>query len=238
MNTRGLFITGTDTGVGKTVLTALLALWLRRAGKSVGVMKPVETGVDPLCHSAANSDARFLMETAQLDLPSEAVCQFRYKTAASPWQAAGQEGAPVRLPAIRAAFDQLASKTDWMLVEGIGGLRVPLNAEDCVADLARALGLPVLIATRYALGTQNHTLMTVDVARAWSLDIAGLAFCRSEAAPLTPVEQAQPALLGERCGLQTVLEIPYFPEMETGRLPPLEHLPKSLQKALDQLLEP
>lgn len=220
MKTRGFFITGTDTGVGKTVATALLLKALQRRGLNVGVMKPVETGVDPECHSAANSDARFLIEAGGLDDDPGDVCVYRFKTPASPHQAARAEGRELELRPILEAYGRLAARHDWMLVEGIGGLLAPLNASECAADLARALGLPLIIVTRYTLGTQNHTRLTVEAARQRDLKIAALLFNTAGPEPLTPIEQAQPGLAAELCRVALTGELPFIPELgQGGRLP-------------------
>jgi len=219
MNSRGFFITGTDTGVGKTVATALLLKAMQRRGLNVGVMKPVETGVDPECHSAANSDARFLSEAGELDDDPGDVCVYRFKMPASPHQAARAEGQRLELNPILDAYRRLAARHDWMLVEGIGGLLAPLNATECAADLVRALDLPLIIVTRYAVGTQNHTRLTVEAARQWNLKIAALLFNAAGPEPLTPIEQAQPGLAAELCGVALTGELPFIPELDQGGLP-------------------
>lgn len=206
----GFFITGTDTGIGKTGVTAALLLGYRELGLDAGVMKPVETGVDPECHSVANSDARFLMEAGDIQDAPEEVCVYRYKTPASPWQAAMEQGEEVDLDRIAKTFTNLAARHERMLVEGVGGLMVPLAANKTVADLAAQLGLPLIVVTRYTLGTQNHTLLTVERAQSLGLQVAGLVFNQTEPGPLSPVEQKQPALLSEWTGLPVLGEIPFM----------------------------
>ncbi len=217
---KGFFITGTDTGVGKTVVTAILLSWLKDQGERVGVMKPVECGVDPECFSAANSDAHFLMEVADGQDNDNEVCPFRFKTPASPYQAGLIEGRAVDLEKIIATFSALASRHDWMLIEGIGGLMVPLTSNEVVADLALTLKLPLILVTRYSLGTQNHTLLTIEVARQRGLPIAGLVFNKTSAAPLSSIEQSQPTLLCARTGLPLLAEIPFIKETTVDNLSP------------------
>ena len=221
---RGFFITGTDTGVGKTLVTAILLSWLKNQGERVGVMKPVECGVDPECFSAANSDARFLMEVADVhdngqDDDNE-VCPFRYKTPASPYQAGLIEDRGVDLEKIIATFSTLTRRHDWMLIEGIGGLMVPLTSNEVVADLALKLKLPLILVTRYSLGTQNHTLLTIEVARQRGLPIAGLVFNKMDDTPLSSIEQSQPTLLCARTGLPLLAEIPFIKETTVDNLSP------------------
>ncbi len=206
----GYFITGTDTGVGKTTATATLLLWCQSRGLDVGVMKPMETGVDPECHSSANSDARFLMEIGAIQDAPEDVCPFRFKTPASPWQAAIHEGQPVDLDWIVSVYEKLAARHDRMLVEGVGGLMVPLVPGLVVADLAAKLKLPLILVTRYTLGTQNHTLLTIDHARRRGLHLAGLVFSQTEPGDLSILEKSQPSLLSQWTGLPVLGEIPFL----------------------------
>ena len=124
---QGYFITGTDTNVGKTVVTACLANLFKNRGENVGVMKPIETGVDPECSSSANSDAKFLIEVTGVQDALEDVCPYRLKTPASPYQAAKIEGKELYPEKILERFCTLQSKHSMMLVEGIGGLLVPIT---------------------------------------------------------------------------------------------------------------
>ena len=167
---QGLFVTGTDTSVGKTVVACALAETLRRRHVDVGVMKPIETGVGP----QGPLDAISLRESAGVDDPLELICPQRFELPAAPSVAAAHEGRRVDRAAIRRAFDSLAARHDRMLVEGAGGLLVPIEPGWFMADLARDLGLPLLVVTRASLGTVNHTLLTLEVAAARGLAIAGV----------------------------------------------------------------
>ena len=167
---RGLFVTGTDTGVGKTFVTTALARALRAAGVDVGVMKPIETGVP----AAGPEDARALRAAAGVDDPLELVCPVRFALPASPEAAARAEQRTVPLPTIREAFQTLARRHEFMLVEGAGGLLVPIDAATDMADLARELALPLLVVARPALGTVNHTRLTLEAARARGLAVLGV----------------------------------------------------------------
>jgi dethiobiotin synthetase len=166
----GLFITGTDTGVGKTVVGCALVEALRRRRLDVGVMKPIETGVGP----QGPLDAISLAESASTTDDLELVCPQRFALPAAPIAAAEAEGRKVDLGAIRAAFDQLAPRHERMVVEGAGGLLVPIRADYTMADLARDFALPLLVVTRATLGTINHTLLTLEVARHRGLAVAGV----------------------------------------------------------------
>jgi len=167
---RGLFVTGTDTGVGKTVVGCALVEALRRRRVDVGVMKPIETGVGP----QGPLDAISLAESAQTSDELALVCPERFALPAAPSAAAAAEGRRVDLDAIRAAFDALAARHERMVVEGAGGLLVPIRDAYTMADLARDFALPLLVVTRAALGTINHTQLTLEVAGHRGLPVAGV----------------------------------------------------------------
>jgi dethiobiotin synthetase len=153
----GLFVTGTDTGIGKTYVGCLLARELAENGHTVGVMKPAESG--------ANNDAEMLKRASRSTAPLSRIRPYRFKAALAPGLAAEREGRKLSLEKIRAEFGRLAKGHDGVLVEGAGGLLVPLAGEALVADLAALLGLPLLIVARPGLGTINHSLLTLAEAR-------------------------------------------------------------------------
>lgn len=201
---RGLFVTGTDTGVGKTFVGCAIVRGLRAAGIGVGVMKPVETGVP----SAGPEDARALRLAAGVDDPLEAICPQQFALPAAPSVAARAEGRRVSRPAIHAAWTTLRARHDFMLVEGAGGLLVPLDEEADVADLARELGLPVLLVARASLGTLNHTRLSLEAAAHRGLDVFGVAISHSaEREPES--DELNLEELRRRLGASLVLELPH-----------------------------
>lgn len=210
MATQGFFITGTDTGVGKTVTTACLLSLYRKHRLNVGVMKPVETGVDPECSSSANSDAKFLMEIAQCSDPLSQVCPVRLKTPASPLQAAEIENRSIDIDRIFSCFHQLADKYDHLLVEGVGGLLVPIKSDYLVCDLIRDLGLPLLVVARNALGTLNHTLLTLRAAQQAGIPIRGVILNRTQAGEKNAIEQGHAGIITELSGVPVLGEIPFL----------------------------
>ena len=220
MPAQGLFITGTDTGVGKTVVTAAILSWLRQQGQTVGVMKPIETGVDSECSSAANSDALFLMECGRLEDDLTEVCPIRLKPAASPYQAGLIENRTLQPEAIISAYRTLSEKYDWMLVEGVGGVKVPITREYAVVDLIRDLGLPAIVVARYQLGTLNHTLMTVDTLKQNSIPVRGVVFNPTESEALNTIEQDQPRLIEELSGVKVLGKFPYIKNLNTQSFSP------------------
>ncbi len=173
---RGFFVTGTDTNVGKTIVAASLAVWAREAFGSAAVMKPVATGAmwDRRERRWLSEDAALLRAASGCDAPWDWITPALYREPLAPLTAAVRERRPVRLKPIEAAFKRLSGRYPCIIVEGIGGLLVPLTPRSTVADLARSLGLPLIIVARTSLGTLNHTLLTIACARAAGLRIAGV----------------------------------------------------------------
>jgi len=220
MPAQGLFITGTDTGVGKTVVTAAILAWLRHQGLKTGVMKPLETGVDRECSSAANSDALFLMECGDIEDDLSEVCPIRLKPAASPYQAALIENRTIEPEKIVSAYRNLADKYDWMLVEGIGGVQVPITRDYRVVDLMRDLGLPAVVVTRYPLGTLNHTVLTLDALKQNGIPVKGIIFNRTRSGELDAIEQDQPRLIEALSGTEVLGEFPFIDPLDTRSFTP------------------
>jgi len=167
---RGLFITGTDTGVGKTLVASALAAWCRLQGIDVGVMKPIATGA----RRTISSDARMLAQAAGVGDPWPLINPVCYRDPLAPSVAAQRAHRPVRLAAVVRAFQELSQRHELLVVEGIGGLLVPLSRRTTVVEVIRLLDLPLLIVARRRLGTLNHTLLTVEHARRAGLAVAGV----------------------------------------------------------------
>jgi dethiobiotin synthetase len=160
----GIFVTGTDTGVGKTFVTAGLALALRARGVDVGVVKAVQTG---------DGDAETLKAWAELDEEPEEIAAFSFAEPLAPLVAARLEGQTLELGGVAARIRELA-RYDVTVVEGAGGLLVPVGPDWTIGDLAAELALPTVIVARAGLGTVNHTLLTVAEARRLGLEVAGV----------------------------------------------------------------
>ncbi len=234
MASSGYFITGTDTGIGKTVATAALQAVLQSEGRSTGIMKPIETGVDAHCSSSANSDAKFLLEAAGLTDELSDICPVRLKTPAAPYQAALMEGVDIDVSLILAAYQRLAEKYEVMLVEGVGGLLVPISKNYAVIDLISDMGLPVLIVAGYQLGTLNHTLMTLRNLKEKNLTVTGILMTQFDPEPLTEVEQQQPELISELSGVPILGELPYIDNLSTNSFTGefLNHLRQNIHPSL------
>jgi dethiobiotin synthetase len=172
----GLFITGTDTEVGKTYVAALVARSLRAAGHRVGVYKPAASGCRSLEGELVSDDAVALWGAAGRPGELERVCPQRFRAPLAPHLAAREEGRRLNPQLLRTGIEYWQSRSDVLLVEGAGGLMSPLGEEEYVADLAYDLGFPLIVVARNALGTINHTLQTLIAAASFQegLPIAGI----------------------------------------------------------------
>ena len=210
---RGVFITGTDTGVGKTLVTTALAVCLTQRGLSVGAMKPVETGYGD--EGAAGSDAARLYAAAGMTDPVEAMSPYRFPDPLAPIDAARRAGTTIRLQKIVAAFRTLAARHELMLIEGAGGVLVPISKQADMRDLIERIGLPVLVVGRAAIGGINHVLLTVEALARRRIAIAGIILNRTKDAASATVDGMQEsstvALLRERSGAPVIGPLPYEP---------------------------
>jgi dethiobiotin synthetase len=213
---RGWFVTGTDTGVGKTLVVCALLRALRARGIDAGAMKPIETGVGP----GGPADAIALRIAAGERDPLADVCPQPFALAAAPAAAARAEGRTVDLAAIDAAYARLRARRDFLVVEGAGGLLVPIDAKLTMADLAQRMGLPLLVVARAALGTINHTRLTLAAARARGLTLAGVVISYSGGV-LSAADEANLAELRGELGAALIGEIP---PLAAGELPAPEQL--------------
>jgi dethiobiotin synthetase len=171
MQSKGFFVTGTDTGVGKTVAAAALTRALVARGLRVAVMKPIASGSDPTREGLRNSDALTLMAAANVAAPYQAVNPYCFRPPISPHIAAREAGVAIDLAVLRSGFDSLAAGSDCVIVEGAGGWLAPISDSATMADLAAALDLPVLLVVGLRLGCLNHALLTRE-----SLSTRGVAF--------------------------------------------------------------
>jgi len=199
----GIFVTGTDTGVGKTVVATTLVGALRGRGVDVGVMKPFETGVG----ASGPADALALAQAAASSDPIDEICPVRLATPAAPNVAADLEGRAIDLGSVRSDFDRLAERHQAMVVEGAGGLLVPTRPPATMADLAGDLDLPLLVVARTALGTINHTLLTLAEAERRGLAVVGVVASHANG-PLDTADRANFAHLRAELGERLVGEIP------------------------------
>jgi dethiobiotin synthetase len=166
-----VFITGTDTGIGKTrVARALLRALARTGARTVG-MKPVAAGIPE--GAAEHEDVRALAQAGTLSVPPEVLCPYAFAPAIAPHLAAAQAGREITIEPLAAAFRQLATGADWVVVEGAGGVLVPINAREDLLDFARAMRLPVLLVVGMRLGCLNHALLSTLAIQVRGLQFAG-----------------------------------------------------------------
>ncbi len=203
----GIFITGTDTDVGKTVVSAGLALVLRGRGMKVGVMKPVATGCYGSDEKLISQDAAFLMEAAQNEYPP-LTSPSRFRNPLSPNVAAMLEKKEVDVPNILKSYRELQKHYDFIIVEGVGGLMVPLKKDYYVANLIRDMGLPIVIVSYAGLGAINHTLLTVDAATIRGLEVRGIIFNRVAVANYSLAELTNPKVIHDLSGVPILGSLP------------------------------
>ncbi|HYB99013.1 MAG TPA: dethiobiotin synthase [Candidatus Limnocylindrales bacterium] len=170
---RGLFITGTDTGVGKTVVTCAIAAALRERGMRVAVYKPVETGCSVRDGRRIGEDCQKLASAAGGGQSAEDVVSYLLLEPAAPLVAAQAENVTIDPARLTQDFARMASSADFTLVESAGGLLVPITARYSYRDLARELGLPLLCVVGSRLGCINHALLTLEAAQAAGIAVAG-----------------------------------------------------------------
>jgi len=208
-STKGIFITGTDTGVGKTIFTATLARLLKEKGVNVGVMKPVTSGCSEREGNLISADAELLAWGAGIQVTAE-VAPYLFREPVAPSVAAEMNHTRIEFSRILAAYHRLADEYDFVLVEGAGGLMVPLAGGLLVADLVKLLALPLLVVARPALGTVNHTLLTCFAARELGLDVRGTVINGYPDSPGT-AELSAPHLIDSLSCVPLLARLPAIP---------------------------
>lgn len=192
---KGIFVTGTDTDVGKTWVAAGLTAALRGRGLQAVYFKPMQSGCREEGGRLVATDARFARDLADLPEPLELLTPITLRLPLAPGVAAAHEGVPVDLDRVAAAVRELTRRYDFFVVEGAGGLYVPLiGTEFLVLDLVRWLGLPLLVVARAGLGTINHTALTVLAARRAGVRVTGVVINRYPENP-SLAEESNPAVI-------------------------------------------
>lgn len=204
---RGIFITGTDTGVGKTIVTAAVAAAFTAHGVNTGIMKPITAG--GAGSRTGLSDPDWLVSAMGVSDPPDLIAPYRFRTAAAPLIAAARDGLAIEPARIIGALQALAARHDCVVVEGIGGVLVPVTPDLFVADLAGQMGLPVLVVARTSLGSINHTLLTLDCLRSRGVPILGLVFNHPTRPPMAPEESETVTTILRLSGVRSFGELPY-----------------------------
>jgi dethiobiotin synthase len=214
----GIFVTGTDTGVGKTAVCGLLAGFLRARGVRAVTQKWVQTGCegDP-------GDLAAHWRLAGLSGPPvagrpEDLCPYRFRLPASPRLAAAREGREVEASVIEASFRRIAGRHDLVIVEGTGGFLVPLAEGLLAGDLVAAIGLPALVVVGNRLGCVNHALLTVEAIRRRGVPLLGVVFNRAGNDPRTAAEvlSDNPRAVAEASGVSVLGELPFLRDGARG----------------------
>lgn len=210
----GVFVTGTDTEVGKTLVTAALALALKRLGRSVGVMKPIETGISP--SKPERSDAGRLRSAVESEETLGAICPFAFEQPVAPLAAAQAERRNIDLRVIRQVYRLLRDRYDYVVVEGIGGVRVPIAPNTDVMDMIKDLRLPAVVVGRAGLGGINHALLAVEALRRRKIPLVALVINRTEpvrSAMMRLQEKTTVEALKGQAGLPVLGPLPYEPDL-------------------------
>jgi dethiobiotin synthetase len=223
----GLFVTATDTGVGKTVISGAIADWFRRQGRRVAVCKPAATGCEHRREGLVSEDAEFLAHHADARHPLDLICPQRYVEPLAPSVAARRAGRPLEWEAIDRSLRIMQEGSEVMVVEGVGGVLVPMDDKYTVLDMIGWLGLPTVVVARPALGTINHTLMTVRTLRAAGAKVLGVVINRYPAEMPGVVEETSPREI-ERFG-----RVPILCTVPDVAGPLIPRLPADLTAAID-----
>jgi len=207
---RGIFITGTDTGVGKTFVSAGLISALKEMGRNVCPMKPVETGCKMLKGELVPEDTMKLLRAAEVNEPVDSINPFRLRHPLAPSVAAGLEGVEIKKEKIISAYKKLSNKYDITIVEGAGGIMVPIYKKYLYLDLIKDLSLPVVIVARPGLGTINHTLLTIEAARNRGIDVIGIIINCAEKLKKDVSAGTNPGVIEMLTGVQVLGFIPHM----------------------------
>jgi dethiobiotin synthetase len=212
MALQGLFVTGTDTGVGKTFVATAIIQALRAAGVRVGAYKPAVSGSRNESGGPIWDDVAQLQAALGTPIPPEILAPQRFRAALSPPAAARLEGMTVDSQLLRTGIDYWQGRADFVVVEGAGGILSPITDSETVADLARDLAFPLIVVARLGLGTINHTLLTLEAARSRRLSVAGIVLNQSVPPdPADPSPLTNPADLLRLCDVPIVAIVPHTP---------------------------
>ncbi len=199
---KSIFITATDTGIGKTYITCGIAKTLRKQGINVGVMKPVCTG--------PRDDVKQLIRASGVGDPVDEVNPIWLSRPLAPYIASRLGKAKISIERIEESYDKLRRRHEVLLVEGIGGLMVPIKKDLNVSDLIKLFNLQAIIVARPTLGTLNHTMLTINEARRRGIKIKGVVINYCQNFPRSAAEQTNPKTIEDLTGIRVLAEIPFL----------------------------
>ena len=235
---KGIFITGTDTGVGKTFFACGLAALLKKSGYKVGVMKPVETGCVEGGGKLVPQDAAALKEASGCELPLEQICPYRFREPLAPSVAAEREAIRIDIDYLMSGYGEISETHDITIVEGAGGLLVPLLPSYTYADFAKVLKLPVIVVAENKLGMINHLLLTLEHASCKGLSVLGYLLNQIVSHPSLAAETNREALVS-LTGVPCMGEVPYIEDSQRQKAPPFDLIDEQLDlRILETVMNP
>ena len=217
---KGFFVTGTDTDVGKTIITAALIKAAHFLGFNACGMKPIETGCKRKANREGNnslipSDGTFLREITGTGESIGLITPIRFENPLAPLPASEIEDKPIDIDKIKAAYKELSSRYDVIIVEGIGGLLVPIKIGHSVIDLAKYFRLPIIVVSKPGLGTINHTMLTVNYAIKEGFDVAGIIINYIRPPESTLAENTNPEIIRRLSPVPVLGIFPYLKDLES-----------------------
>jgi dethiobiotin synthetase len=230
----GIFITGTDTGVGKTLVACGLAVLFKASGYRVGVMKPAETGCAEKDGALFPEDAARLKEASASDEPVEKICPYRFRDPLAPSVAAERAGAAIDIDRIRTLYGEIAARNDLTIVEGAGGLLVPLLPHYTYADLAKLLKLPVIVVAANRLGAISHLLLTLENAGSRGLTVLGYVWNHLASEPSLAAE-TNPETIRLLTAIPCLGEIPFIEGGDFSRASLADLFERQLGRSVETL---
>ncbi|HJU13846.1 MAG TPA: dethiobiotin synthase [Candidatus Nitrosotalea sp.] len=223
---KSYFITGTDTGVGKTMMTASIAFLLRKRGIDVGVMKPIASGGERKGRFKSE-DVEMLHDASGVEDSESTINPVFLPIPASPYDASKALGVGIDTSVVFEKFEHLTKSHQMLLVEGIGGIMVPITRDYFVADMIKQMGLEAIIVTRSTIGTINHTVMTVETCKRYGIPIKGLIINYFDEKG-GPAERNAPSTLHEITGLHILGVVPFVRDYQR-----FEEMTRVVEKNLD-----
>lgn len=206
-----VFVTGTDTDIGKTVVTAGLAAVMQSLGYKAGVYKPIQSGAEEKNGFLISPDLSYVKK---LDFYVETLCTYLLKPPTAPYLAAEIDGVSINFNAINREYQTIKQNCEVVLVEGAGGLMVPVTKDSLMLDIAKMINIPLLVVARPDLGTINHTLLTINQAKQAGLDIAGVIINRYPAGTNDIAIKTAPRLIEEYSDTSILGIIPDISDFE------------------------
>ena len=216
----GLLITGTDTGIGKTVIAGAIARWFRDEGYRTGVLKPAASGCVRRREGLVSEDAEFLAQCADAAQPLDLIAPQRFIEPLAPAVAADRAGEKLDWSAIQRSIDIISRDSDVLIVEGVGGIMVPMDPKHTMLDVAQWLKLPAVVVARPALGTINHTLLTTNALRSVGVKVAGVVINRYPAETPPLAEETNPKAIEKWGKVPVLCLVPDTKELIHRYLPP------------------